>query len=97
MNAQSALRKKNHHSGPEAALVVTGAILPAALKEHDAARYIGMSVAFLRQTRSQGNRAGRTPGPAYRKVGRAIVYLRADLDKWLEQGRIEHAAPEARE
>jgi predicted DNA-binding transcriptional regulator AlpA len=55
------------------------------LSETEAAEYIGMSRAYLRaaRTRERG-----TPGPPYLRVGRAIRYLVADLDVWLERHRI---------
>jgi hypothetical protein len=59
-------------------------ITPQVLKDYDAARYIGMSPAFLRQSRMHGDRASRTPGPPYVRVGRAILYRLIDLDRWLE-------------
>ncbi|MEE9473839.1 MAG: DNA-binding protein, partial [Acidimicrobiia bacterium] len=34
-----------------------------------------MSVPFLRQSRMEGNRENRTPGPPFIKVGRAVRYL----------------------
>lgn len=60
----------------------------AALRETEAAAYIGMSRSFLRQSRMNGARARRTPGPPFVKVGRAIRYLRADLDAWLQNFRV---------
>lgn len=64
-------------------------ITPQTLKEQDAATYIGYSVAFLRQSRSEGHRNGRTPAPPFIKVGRSVRYLRKDLDAWLEENRVE--------
>jgi len=61
--------------------------LPRALTEHEAARYVGMSRSFLRQDRMNGGREGRTPGPAFLKIGRSVRYLKEDLDKWLERFR----------
>lgn len=60
----------------------------SALKEGEAATYVGMSVSYLRQTRMEGNRKGRTPGPAYIKIGRAVRYLIEDLDTWLKENRV---------
>jgi len=57
------------------------------LTEREAACYIGMSRSFLRQDRMNGHVEGRTPGPAYIRIGRAIRYLKDDLDCWLEQHR----------
>lgn len=63
----------------------------SALKEKDAAIYIGMSVSFLRQSRMEGNRKGRTPAPPYIKIGRAVRYLVDDLDSWLIENRVSHS------
>jgi len=64
-------------------------ISPVALTEKDAARYIGMSVAFLRADRMNGHRSGRTPGPPFLQIGRSIRYLASDLDSWLERVRVD--------
>jgi len=59
-----------------------------ALSEKDAASYIAMSRSFLRQSRMNGDREGRTPTPPYLKIGsRSVRYLKEDLDTWLEQFR----------
>lgn len=50
------------------------------LSEPETARYISMSRAFLRQSRMDGNRHGRTPGPPWVKLGRAVRYDIHDLD-----------------
>jgi hypothetical protein len=56
----------------------------------EAARYIGMSDSWLRQSRMNG----RTYGPVWILCGpKAIRYLRADLDRWLE-GRRSASAPQ---
>jgi predicted DNA-binding transcriptional regulator AlpA len=52
------------------------------VKERDAASYIGMSVPFLRLSRCNGG------GPPYLRMGRAIRYDIADLDKWLDSRRV---------
>ena len=57
-------------------------------KEVEAADYICMSRSFLSQDRSYGTLANRTPGPKYIRIGRAIRYLKDDLDFWLDQHRI---------
>lgn len=59
------------------------------MTEKEAAEYIGMSCSFLRQDRANGIRENRTPGPDYIKIGRAVRYLREELDKWLEAYKIE--------
>jgi hypothetical protein len=57
------------------------------LSESEAADYIGMSRSFLRQARMDGHRQYRTPGPPYTQIGRKILYLKDDLDSWLERHR----------
>jgi hypothetical protein len=64
-------------------------LLTRALNEVDASRYTRMSISFLRQSRMDGIREGRTPGPPFVKIGRAVRYLRDDLDTWLESYRQE--------
>ena len=53
------------------------------LKDPEAAIYIGMSEAWLRQSRMRGN----PKAPPYVKIGRAVRYLKADLDAWLDKLR----------
>ena len=55
-----------------------------AFNEMQAAKYIGMSVSFLRKDRMNGILEGRTPGPRWGKVGKRVVYLKDDLDAWLQ-------------
>ncbi len=57
------------------------------LRSQEAAFYIGMSESFLRQSRIYGDLPGRTPGPPYIKVGRAVRYLVVDLETWLAEQR----------
>ena len=52
------------------------------LRDPEAARYIGMSTAFLRQARM------RAKGPAYFRIGRSIRYRVSDLDRWLAARRV---------
>lgn len=59
----------------------------ATLKEPEAARYIGMSVPFLRISRMDGERAKRTAGPPFIKIGKAVRYRIEDLDAWLLSNR----------
>jgi predicted DNA-binding transcriptional regulator AlpA len=58
-----------------------------AVTEREAAEYTGMSRSFLRQSRMDGIREGRTPGPPFVKIGRAVRYLVEDLDAWLVRYR----------
>jgi hypothetical protein len=58
-------------------------ISPVALREPEAARYLGITQSYLRAARF-----GRCNGPVYLRAGRAILYLRADLDAWLMARRV---------
>ncbi len=51
----------------------------------EAAKYLGLKNA---QTLRNWRHLGR--GPAYCRLGRRIVYLQEDLDRFLEAGRIDH-------
>ena len=53
------------------------------LTDRDTAIYIGMSESWLRQARMNGN----PDAPPFVKIGRAVRYLRDDLDAWLESRR----------
>lgn len=55
--------------------------------EQEAARYINMSVHFLRQARCDGVVGNRTPGPVWIKAGRRVNYSIEDLDAWLSEHR----------
>lgn len=61
------------------------------LTEKEAAKYIRMSRSFLSQDRMNGHREGRTPGPRYMKLGRAVRYHKDDLDDWLNRRRINRS------
>ncbi len=66
-----------------------GSTRPRLLTEKQAAPYIGMSCSFLRQSRMNGMRQNRTPGPPFLKIGRKVLYLADDLDAWLLEHRHE--------
>lgn len=51
------------------------------LRVTEAASFLGLSVSFLNKLRCAGG------GPAFRKVGRAVVYDPIDLDTWLADRR----------
>jgi len=51
---------------------------PIGLNSSDSARYVGISEAMMRKMRSDGS------GPKFRKIGRKVIYLRRDLQQWLE-------------
>jgi predicted DNA-binding transcriptional regulator AlpA len=59
-----------------------------ALKEAEAARYLSVSVSFLRQARSNSKHRSTTPGPKYVRIGRSVRYIRSDLDKFLAENRV---------
>jgi hypothetical protein len=68
---------------------------PNLLPEGAAAVYINMSVAFLRSGRLHGIVGGRTPPPAYLKLGRTVRYDTRDLDAWLASRRVDPVARKA--
>lgn len=70
-------------------------IQPKALREQEAAIYTGYSEAYLKASRLQGPRPGRTPGPPFLRIGRKVLYLVDDLDRWLEAHRVEVSTPPA--
>ena len=53
------------------------------MKDPETSHYIGMSESWLRQSRVTNN----PNAPPYIKIGRAVRYLRDDLDAWLESHR----------
>ena len=56
------------------------------LSEREASSHLGLSVRTLQDWRQ------RRTGPAYSKVGRRVVYDRADLDAVLAAGRVVPAS-----
>jgi len=59
------------------------------LTEEEAAEYISMSRAFLRQDRMNGARKKRTRGPEFSKFGRTIRYMKEELDAWLDKHKVK--------
>jgi hypothetical protein len=59
---------------------------PRGLNTDAAAQYIGFSSGFLRKARRG---LTQVPGPQYRRIGNRVVYLREDLDKFLDQFEAE--------
>ncbi len=57
--------------------------------EREAARLIGFSVSFLRDSRCNGMRGSRTPAPPYYQFGRTIRYAVDELEDWLKEHRRE--------
>lgn len=64
---------------------------PELLDDEAAAKYIHMSVDWLRISRSSGHKDNWTPSPRFLRLGRKIRYRKADLDEWLE-ARVEDPA-----
>jgi predicted DNA-binding transcriptional regulator AlpA len=58
------------------------------LTERQAAQFLGIAFSTLRQARMQGPRPNRMPTPPYVRLGRRVLYLRADLERWLASHRI---------
>lgn len=53
------------------------------LSEKEAAVLLGVSLSFLRKSRSEGARKGRTEAPRFVRVGGRCLYRRADLEDWV--------------
>lgn len=66
-------------------------ILARSLTEIETSKYIGMSRSYLRKARVYGNRDSSIAAPPFIKIGRAVRYLREDLDTWLDNHKkLEH-------
>ena len=56
---------------------------PLLLDEKQAADFLGVSLSFLRKSRSEGAPGNRTQAPLFVRVGGRIYYRRPDLDSWV--------------
>lgn len=63
------------------------------LNEKQAAPYLGVSVAWLRQSRMKNPPPKSTPGPPFHKYGKLVRYSIEDLDGWLAEHRIDPRVP----
>ena len=63
-------------------------LLARGLRTRDAANYIGFSEAFLRKARRVETKV---PGPIFQRIGSRVIYLREDLDAFLDQSKQESA------
>ena len=65
-------------------------LIRVAFTEAEAAHYIGMCRSYLRQDRMHGESrpARANSGPQYLRIGRAIRYMKADLDAWLNAHKV---------
>jgi hypothetical protein len=66
----------------EADVVDTGETLPVLLSEKRAAAWLGVSISFLRKSRSTGAIGNRTPAPKFVSIGGRRLYKLADLKAW---------------
>lgn len=57
-------------------MAIDGLRLPETMTEAQAATYLCLSQETLRRWRTEGR------GPAFQKLGRAVRYLRSELDAW---------------
>lgn len=56
----------------------------------EAALYLGLAETTLRKGRVSGACSGRISPPPFVRLGRAIRYLKADLDAYLAAHRVTH-------
>ena len=58
--------------------------MPLMLNEKQAAAVCGVSVAYLRLSRCEGARKGRTPGPEFVRVNSSIRYPKDGITRWVK-------------
>jgi len=72
-------------------MVTVADVKPRAMSEPDAAKYIGRTASWLKQTRFADKRRladGLPPiGPCHVQQGRKVFYYVEDLDAWADQFR----------
>ena len=59
--------------------------LPLLLSEKQTSALTGLSLSFLRKSRSEGTRKGRTEAPPYVKVNGRVYYRRTDVERWIDE------------
>lgn len=59
------------------------------LTTEQAADFLGLSPRTLEDWRYKGG------GPRYKKVGRSVRYVKAELIEWVQEGTREHTSQEA--
>ena len=57
---------------------------PLLFDEKRAAVYLGVSLSYLRKSRSEGSPAGRTPAPVFVNIGKRVLYRLRDLNAWVD-------------
>jgi hypothetical protein len=65
--------------------------LPALLGEREVAAITGLSVSFLRKSRSEGHVGQRTRAPDFVAVGRRRLYRTTDVQKWVDSLKPQEA------
>jgi hypothetical protein len=55
---------------------------PLFLSEEEVARLYGLSRSYLRKSRSEGVRFGRTPPPPYIRLEGRVLYPIVDMNEW---------------
>lgn len=58
------------------------------LRAGEAAAYLGLSKNYLAKSRMEPPLCD---GPVFSRMGHVILYRRADLDAWVEAGRVDPA------
>ena len=84
------VERDNRHGGDSGVAVVKPP--KAALTETEAARYIGMSAAWLKKSRTQRFRNVIDAPPFVRAGSKRVVYRQDDLDAWQER-HLERVGP----
>ena len=54
------------------------------LNERQAAKFLGVSLSYLRKSRSEGSPGNRTPAPPFVRVGGRCLYRADDLRDWVD-------------
>ena len=58
--------------------------LPLLLSESVTSTLLGVSMSYLRKSRSEGKILNRTQAPPFVRVGGRVYYRRNDVTKWVE-------------
>ena len=86
------IRNRGDEQEPVDAVAPAASLPTQALGEADAARYIGMSPAWLKKSRTQRFRGVIDAPPFVRAGAKRVVYRRQDLDAWQER-HLERVGP----
>ena len=58
---------------------------PALLDEKQAAKYLGVSLSYLRKSRSEGAPGNRTPAPPFVRLDGRVKYKLDTLKAWVDE------------